>query len=101
MVVIWVVILLCFAISLAISSWAGRRFTGVWPRLGFFLIACAVGVALYPVLSGLSIGFAQGQLSEHYNAMRDNKTIAMLGVVAISLFGTWVLPRIRSARQAS
>jgi tryptophan-rich sensory protein len=99
--VIWVVILVCMAISLAISSWAGRRFAGHWPRLAFFVIACAVGAFLYPVLSGLSIGFAAGQLSQHYHAFRDGKLIAIVGIISISLFGAWVLPVVTASRKAA
>jgi hypothetical protein len=99
--VIWVVILVCMAISLAISSWAGRRFAGHWPRLGFVVIACVVGACLYPVLSGLSIGFSVGHLSQHYHAFRDGKLIAMVGIILISLFGAWVLPVITASRKAA
>jgi len=99
--VIWVVILVCMAISLAISSWAGRKFAGNWPRLGLFLIACIVGAFLYPVLGGLSIGFAEGHLSQHYHAFRDGKLIAVVGIISISFFGAWVLPVITASRKAS
>jgi hypothetical protein len=64
------------AVSMVISFWAGRRFTGFWQKLIFFFIASVVGIVLYPILGGLSVGFAY------------------LGVVAISLFGAWVLPKM-------
>jgi hypothetical protein len=81
-----------------ISFWAGRRFTGLWAKLAFFLIASIVGLVLYPVLSGLSVVFATGQLSAHYHAMRDYGWIAYAGIVAISLFGTWGLPRMMAKK---
>jgi hypothetical protein len=87
-------------ISLAISSWAGRRFAGHWPRVGFFLIACIVGAFLYPVLGGLSIGFAEGHLSQHYHAFREGKLIAIVGIISISLFGAWMLPVITASRRS-
>jgi hypothetical protein len=93
-IVIWAVILVCMAVSMMISFWAGRRFAGFWPKLVFFFIASVVGIVLYPILGGLSVGFASGQLSAHYHAMRDNAWIAYLGVVAISLFGVWVLTKM-------
>jgi len=42
-IVILTVILVCLAISLAISFWAGRRFAGFLPKLAFFLIALLSG----------------------------------------------------------
>jgi hypothetical protein len=79
---------------MVISFWAGRRFKSFWPKLLFFFIASVVGIVLYPILSGLSVGFASGQLSAHYHAMRDFGWIAYMGVIAISLFGMWVLPKM-------
>lgn len=93
-IVIWAVILVCMAVSLAISFWAGRRFISLWPKLAFFAIASVVGIILYPTLAGLSVGFAIGHLSAHYHAMRDNLWIACFAVVAVSSFGVWGLPKM-------
>jgi hypothetical protein len=97
-IIILGVTFVCMAVSMLISFWGGRRFTRFRAKLAFFLIASIVGMALYPILGGLSAGFAGGQLSAYYHAMRDDGWIAYLGVVAISLFGAWVLPKMMAGR---
>lgn len=100
-IIIWGVMFVCMTVSMAISFWAGRRFIGFWPKLGFSFIASFVGIVLYPILSGLSIGFVPGQTHLHYLAMRANLWPAIGSVVAMAWFGAWRLPKIIAARKSN
>ena len=96
---VWTATVVCMTVSLSISFWAGHRFKTFWPKFAFFLIACVIGIFLFPLFGGLWAGTAPQQEPLIDPAFRKQFWTVIGGVVAMAYFGAWRLQKIIDSRR--
>ncbi len=84
----------CLVVSFAISFWVGRRYQKFWPKFVAFFIASAIGITLFPLISGIWQGAAPRQEHLIDAASRKQFWVIIGGVVAMAYFGAWRMQKV-------